>query len=206
MAEAVGHPSMFIPSWFFCSSRSPVYSWAHDLCWQRSPWSKLWFFQDSGMDARDCREGWALKNRCFQLWSYRRFLRVPWTTLRSNQSLLKEINPEYSLKGLLLKPKLQYPGHLVWRADSLGKTLMLGKTEAKWEEGGRGWDGWTASPTQWTWAWANSRRYSRGQYLLQQRTEEPGMLQPMGSQRLRMTQWLNNTVRGWRLYFGVPYH
>ena len=62
----------------------------------------------------------------FKLWCWRRLLRVPWTVRRSNQSILKEINPEYSLEGLMLKLKLQYFGHLMWRVDSLGKTLMLG--------------------------------------------------------------------------------
>ena len=64
----------------------------------------------------------------FELWCWKRLLRVPWTTRRSNQSILKEINPEYSLEGLMLKLKLQYFGHLMQRADSLEKTLMLGKT------------------------------------------------------------------------------
>ena len=66
-------------------------------------------------------------------------MRVPWTARRSNQSILREINPEYSLEGLMLKLKLQYFGYLMRRTDSLGKTLKLGKTEAKVEEGGRGW-------------------------------------------------------------------
>ena len=72
----------------------------------------------------------------FELWCWRRLLRVPWTARRSNQSILKKINPEYSLEGLMLKLKLQYFGHLMWRTDSLAKTLMLGKIE-----GGRrrGW-------------------------------------------------------------------
>ena len=64
-------------------------------------------------------------------WCWRRVLRVPWTARRSNQSILKEISPEYSLKGLMLKLKLQYFGHLMWRADSLEKTLMLGKIERR---------------------------------------------------------------------------
>ena len=67
----------------------------------------------------------------FELWCWRRLLRVPWTARRSNQSTLKDINPEYSLEGLMLKLKLQYFGHLIRRANSLGKTLMLGKTEGK---------------------------------------------------------------------------
>ena len=76
-------------------------------------------------------------------------LRVPWTARRSNQSILKEISPEYSLEGLILKLKLQYFGHLM-RIDSLEKTLMLGKIEGRRRREGdnRGWDGWMASPTQ----------------------------------------------------------
>ena len=84
----------------------------------------------------DFKEIWAPKNDAFELWCWRRLLRVPWTARRPNQSILKEINSEYSLEGLMLKLKLQYFGHLMWRADSLEKTLMLGKIE-----GGRrrGW-------------------------------------------------------------------
>ena len=67
----------------------------------------------------------------FELWCWRRLLRVPWTARRSNQSILKEINPENSLEGLMLKLKLQYFGHLMQRADSLEKTLMLGKIEGR---------------------------------------------------------------------------
>ena len=72
----------------------------------------------------------------FELWCWRRLLRVPWTARRSNQSILKEISPEYSLEGLMLKLKLQYFGHLIWRTDLLEKTLMLGKTEGRRR---RGW-------------------------------------------------------------------
>ena len=72
----------------------------------------------------------------FELWCWRRLLRVPWTARRSNQSILKKISPEYSLEGLMLKPKLQYFGHLMQRADSLEKTLMLGKIEGRRR---RGW-------------------------------------------------------------------
>ena len=76
-------------------------------------------------------------------------MRVPWTARRSNQSTLKEVNPEYSLEGLVLKLKLQYFGHLMQRADPLGgKKLMLGKTEGRRRWGNRGLDGWRASPTQ----------------------------------------------------------
>ena len=77
-------------------------------------------------------------------------MRVPWTARRSNQSILKEINPEYSLEGLMLKLKLQYFGHLMQRADSLEKTLILGKIKDGGEGDDRGRDDWMASPTQWT--------------------------------------------------------
>ena len=82
-------------------------------------------------------ESWTIKKAecqridAFELWCWRRLLRVPWTARRSNQSILKEINPEYSLEGLMLKLKLQYFGHLMQRANTLEKTLMLGKTEGR---------------------------------------------------------------------------
>ena len=85
----------------------------------------------------------------FKMWCWRKLSRVPWTA-RSNQSILKEINPEYSLEGLMLKLKLQYFGYLLQRADSLEKTLMLERLKAGEEGDNRGWDGWMASPTQWT--------------------------------------------------------
>ena len=86
-------------------------------------------------------ESWTIKEAehqridAFELWCWRRLLRVPWTARRSNQSILKEISPEYSLEGLMLKLKLQYFGHLMQRADSLGKTLMLGKIEGRRRRG-----------------------------------------------------------------------
>ena len=84
----------------------------------------------------DCKESWALKNWCFWLWCKRRLFRVPWTARRTNQSILKEISPEYSLEGLTLKLKLQYFDHLMRRIDSFEKTLMLGKIEGRRR---RGW-------------------------------------------------------------------
>ena len=81
------------------------------------------------------KESWALDNDAFELWCWRRILRVPWTARRSNQSILKEISPEYSLEGLMLKLKLQYFGHLIWRTDSFEKTLMLGKIEYRRRRG-----------------------------------------------------------------------
>ena len=77
----------------------------------------------------DYKESWTPKNDTFELWCWRRLLRVPWTARRPNQSILKEISPEYSLDRLMLKLKLQYFSHLMWRTDSFEKTLMLGKIE-----------------------------------------------------------------------------
>ena len=109
-------------------------------------------------------ESWTIKKAehqridALELWCWKTLLRVPCTSRRSSQSILKEINSEHSLEGLILKLNLQYSGHLTRRASSLEKTLMLGKTEVGGERGDRGWDGWMASSTQWTWVWANSRR------------------------------------------------
>ena len=82
-------------------------------------------------------EGWTIKKAerrridAFELWCWRRLFRVPWTARRHNQPILKDISPEYSLEGLMLKPKLQYFGHLMQRADSLEKTVMMGKIEGR---------------------------------------------------------------------------
>ena len=112
----------------------------------------------------------------FELWCWRRLLRVPWTARGSNQSILKEISPEYSLEGLMLKPKLQYFGHLMRKADSFEKTLMLGKIGGRRRRDDRGWDGWMASLTQWTWIWVNS-----GSWWW---TGKPGVLRFMELQRV----------------------
>ena len=132
-------------------------------------------------------ESWTIKKAEHQrthtseLWCWR-LLRVPWTARRSNQSILKEISPEYSLDGLMLKLKFQYFVHLMQRTNSLEKTLMLGKIEAGGEEDSRGWDGWMASPTQMTWVWASSRSWWW--------TGRPGVLQSMGLQRVGLN-WVN---------------
>ena len=128
-------------------------------------------------------ESWTIKKAehwridAFELWCWRRLLKVPWTGRRSNHSILKEINPEYSLGGLILKLKLQYFGHLMQRAYSFEKTLGCWE---KLKAGGKGEDrrrdGWMASPTYWTWLWASSRRWWR--------TGKSGVLQSMGSQRV----------------------
>ena len=124
-------------------------------------------------------ESWMIKKAehqrvdAFELWCWRRILRGPWTTRRSNQTILKEISPEYSLEELMLNLKRQYFGHLMWRTDSLEKPLMLERLNA--EEGyNRGWDGWVASLTRWTWVWASSKSWRW--------IGKPGVLQCMGSQ------------------------
>ena len=128
-------------------------------------------------------ESWTIKKAerrridAFELLCWRRLLRVSWIARRSNQSILREISPGCSSEGLILKLKLQYFGHLMWRADSLKKTLMLGKIEAGGEGYDRGWDGWMSSPTWWTWVWVNS-----GSWWW---TGRPGMLWFMGLQRVR---------------------
>ena len=106
----------------------------------------------------DHKEDWAPKNWCFLTVVLDKTLESPLDCKESNQSTPMEINPEYSLKGLILKLRLQSFGHLMQRADSMGKTLMLGKIEEWRRRGGRGWDNWIALLTQWTWAWANPRR------------------------------------------------
>ena len=106
---------------------------------------------------------------------------------RYDQSILKEISPEYSLEELMLKLKLQYFGHLMQRADSFEKPLMLGKIEGGRRKGRQDWDRWMASPTQWTWVWVNSRSWRW--------TGRPGVLQSMGSQRwIWLSNWTEHIV------------
>ena len=92
----------------------------------------------------------------FELWCWRRLLRVPWTARRSNQSILKEISPEYSLEGLMLKLKLQYFGYLMQRADLFEKPWCWERLKVGGEGDERGWDGCMASPTRWMWVWVSS--------------------------------------------------
>ena len=120
----------------------------------KGPYSQSYGFSSSlvRMLEVDHKKGWVPRIDAFEVWCWRRLLRVPWTARRSNQSILKEINSEYW--GLVLELKLQSFGCLMGTADSFEKTLILGKIEGKRE----GWDGWMASPTQQTWVWANSGR------------------------------------------------
>ena len=127
-------------------------------------------------------ESWTAKKAehqridAFELWCWIRPLRVPWTARRSNQSLLKEISPGCSFEGLMLKLKLQYFSQLMWRVDLLEKTLMLEGLRAGGEGDDKGWDGWMALPTLWTWVWVDSRSWWW--------TGRPGVLRFMGWQRV----------------------
>ena len=128
-------------------------------------------------------ESWTVKKAecqridAFELWCWRRLLRVPWTARRSNQSILKEISPGCSLEGLMLKLKLQYFGHLMRRVDSLEKTLILGGVGGRRRRGRPRMRWLDGLPTGWTWVWVNS-----GSWWW---TGRPGMLQFMGFQRVR---------------------
>ena len=142
-------------------------------------------------------ESWTIKKTehrridAFELWCWRRLLRIPWTARRSNQSILKEVSPEYSLEGLMLKLKLQYFGHLMRRADSFEKTLMLGKIEGRRR---RGWQRmrWLDCITQWTWVWVDS-----GSWWW---TGRPGMLWFMESQKVGHN-WATELILSLKLAF-----
>ena len=143
----------------------------------------------------------------FELWCWRRLLRVPWTAKRSNQSILKEISPGCSLEGLMLKLKLQYFGHLMWRGDSLEKILMLERLRAGGERDNRGWDGWMASSTQWTWVWVDSgswwwtERLGVLQFMVSQRVGHDWATELNWTEKLKFLnrEWYN--LKGQNLYF-----
>ena len=138
-----------------------------------------------GCDSWTMKKAEHWKVNAFELWCWRRLLRVPWTARGSNQSILKEISPKYSLEGLILKLKLQHFGHLMGRTDSLGKTLMLGKIEGQKEKGMTedemvGWH-----------HWLNGHEFEQapgdgeGQGSL-------ACCSPWGHKELDTTEWLNN--------------
>ena len=128
------------------------------------------------------RESWTIKKAecpridAFELWCWIRLLRVPWTAKRSNQWILKQISPECSLGGLMLKLKLQYFGHLMWRTDSFEKTLILGKIEGGRIRGWRRMRWLDVITDSMTWIWVNSGSW--------QWTGKSGVLEFMGSQRV----------------------
>ena len=149
-------------------------------------------------------EGWRID--AFELWCWRRLLRVPWTARKPNQFILKDISPEYSLEGLMLKLKLQYFGHLIWRSDSLEKTLILGKTEGR----RRGWQ-----RMRWLDGITDSVRMNLSWWW----TGRPGELQYMGSQRVghdwateltdhcwKQNRWQETIVKGKQVEYFTEKH
>ena len=140
-------------------------------------------------------ESWTIKKAvhwridAFELWCWQRLLRVPWTERRSNQSFLKEISPGCSLEGLMLKLKLQYFGHLVWRVDSSEKTLMLGEIEGRRRRGRQRMRWLGDIRIQWTWVWVDSGSWRW--------TGRSGVLWSMGSQSRTRLSWLNWMAQNW---------
>ena len=140
------------------------------------------YSQSYGVSSSHARfESWIIKKAehwridAFKMWCWRRLLRIPWTA-RSNQSILKEISPEYSLEGMMLMLKLQYFGHLMRRVDSWERPWCWEGLGAGGEGDNRGWDGWMPSLTRWTWIWV---KYSSWWW-----TGRPSVLQFTGSQRV----------------------
>ena len=160
------------------------FSLIFENCGETKPW-EIWKAMVFPVVMYRC-ESWTIKKAehqridAFELWCWRRLLRVPWTARKSNQSILKEISPEYSSEGLMLKLKLQYFGHVMQKTDSFEKTLMLGKIE------GRGRRGWQR--IRWFDGITNSMDMSLSKLWELVMDRGPGVLQSMGSQRVR---------RGW---------
>ena len=149
-------------------------------------------------------ESWTIKKAeqwridAFELQCLRRLLRVPWTARTSNQSILKEISPAYSLEGLMLK--LQYFGQLMQRSDYWKRPWCWERLKAGDEGDNRGWGwddrvGWMASPTRWTWVWVKSRSWWW--------TGKPGMLESMGLQRVG-TNWA--TELNWSMHYQIKWN
>ena len=171
--ESSGHPGQHIKKQrqYFAnkgpSSQSYGFSSSHMWMWEL-----------------DCKENWVLKNWCFWTVVLEKILESPLGNMEI-QAFLKELSPEYSLEGLMLKLKLQYFGHLIQRTDSFEKTLMLGKIEGGRRRGQQRMRFLDASLTQWTWTWVNS-----GSWWW---TGKPGVLQSLGHKESGTTEWLNWT-------------
>ena len=138
----------------------------------------------------------------FEPWCWRRLLGSPWNAKRSNQSIVQEISHGFSLEGMTLKLKLQYFGHLMWRVDSLEKTLMMGGMGAGGEGDDRGWGGWMASLNRWTWVgWTPG--IDDGQGVLSC-CDSWGHKESDTTERLNWTEWVPNIHKvmcrtGWEL-------
>ena len=156
----------------------------NNYLWYVSNWTLVTSFM-YGCESWTVKKAESQRIDAFELWCWRRLLRVPWAARRSNQFILKEISPEISLEGMMLKLKLQYFGHLMRRADSLEKSLMLGGIGGRRRRGNRGWDGWMASLTRWTWVWVNS-----GSWWW---TRDLACCNSWGRKESDMTEWLNWT-------------
>ena len=150
----------------------------------KGPFSQRYGFSIYGCESWTIRKAERWRIDVFDLWCWRRLFRVPWAARRSNQSILKEINPEYSRKRRMLKLTLQYFGHLMWKLTHWKRRWWWKRLKAEGEGADRGWDGWMTSPTQWTWVWASSGRWWG--------TGKPGMLQFTGCKESDMTERLNN--------------
>ena len=146
----------------------------------------------------DHKEGRAWRTDAFKLWCWRRLLRIPGTARRSSQSILKEINPEYSLEGLMLKLKLWYFDHLMWRADSLEKILVLGKIEGRRR---RGWQ-----RMRWLDGITDSMNRNLDKLRRWWGTGKPGMLQSTASQRVDITWWLSDNNKCIYVNATLPIH
>ena len=139
-------------------------------------------------------ESWTVKKAergridAFEVWCWRRLLRVPWTAGRSNQSILKEISPRISLEGMMLKLKLQYFGHLMGRVDSLESPWCWQRLRAGGDGDNRGLNGWMASPTRCTWVWVNSTVDEQG---------GPPCCDSLGRKESDTTERLNWTELNW---------
>ena len=194
--SSLSHPIVFLYFFALVTEEgfliSPCYSWE---LWIQMGLSSLFSFPFASLFFSAIFKASPNNRRMdvFELWCWRRLLRVPWTARRSNQSILKEISPEYSLERLMLKLKLQYSGHLMWRTDSMEKTLMLGKIESRKKRG-------KTEMTEW-YHWLDGHEFEQvpeigdGQWW----KGRPGMLQSTGWQsRTQLSNWSELNCRGSR--------